>query len=141
MKTIAAMAGLMLLLAAKLATVHAGEEGDREKVQGTWILSAGEKAGRKAPEEGLKDVTVTFTGDTFTWKTGAEETRGTFSLDSARSPREISLSIEGKKLAGIYRLEGDGLKICVGHGEDRPADFATKEGAKAVLLILERRKP
>jgi hypothetical protein len=51
------------------------------------------------------------------------------------------MSTEGERLAGIYRLEGDGLKICVGAGDDRPVDFATKDGAKAVLLILERRKP
>jgi uncharacterized protein (TIGR03067 family) len=131
----------MMLLAGKLATVHAEEEGDHDKVQGDWIVSAGEKAGRKAPEEGLRDVMVTFTGGTFTWKTGDEETRGTFSLDPAKSPREISMSAEGKKLAGIYRLEGDELKICVGAGDDRPADFATKDGAKAVLLILKRKKP
>jgi uncharacterized protein (TIGR03067 family) len=140
MRTIVAMAALMMLLAGKLATVHAGED-DRDKIQGAWVVSAGEKAGRTAPEEGLKDVTLTFTGGTFTWKTGAGETRGTFSLDPARSPGDISMSIEGQKLAGIYHLEGDELKICVGVGEDRPIDFATRDGAKAVLLILQRKQP
>jgi uncharacterized protein (TIGR03067 family) len=130
-----------MLLAGKPAAVHAGEEGDRDKFQGAWIVSAGEKAGRKAPEEGLKDVTVTFTGEAFTWKTGDKETRGTFSLDPAKSPREISMSAEGRKLAGVYRLEGDELTICVGDGDDRPVDFATRDGARAVLLILKRKKP
>jgi uncharacterized protein (TIGR03067 family) len=130
----------MILLAGKLATVHA-EEGDHDKVQGAWIVAAGEKAGRKAPEAGLKDVMMTFTGSTFTWKTGDKETRGTFSLDPAKSPREISMNAGGEKLAGIYRLEGDELRICVGAGGDRPADFATKDGAKAVLLILKRKTP
>lgn len=141
MRTLVEMSALMMLMVGQLATDHAGEEDDQDKVQGVWILSAGEKAGREAPEEGLKDVLVTFEGGTFTWKTGNEETRGTFSLDPARSPREISMSAAGKKLAGIYRLEGDVLKIRVGAGDDRPTDFASKDSAKAVLLLLKRKRP
>jgi uncharacterized protein (TIGR03067 family) len=141
MRTIVAMATLMMLLAGRVATVRAETEGDRDKVQGEWVLSAGEKGGRKAPGEGLKDVTVTFSGGTFTWKSGEKDTQGTFSLDLTKSPREISVSVEGKKLDGIYRLEGDKLKICVGADDDRPADFATKEGTKSVLWILTRKKP
>jgi uncharacterized protein (TIGR03067 family) len=141
MRTIVAMATLMMLLAGRVATVLAENEGDREKVQGEWVLSAGEKGGRKAPEEGLKDITVAFSGGAFTWKSGEKDTQGTFSLDSTKSPREISMSVEGKKLEGIYRLEEDELKICVGAGDDRPADFATKEGTKSVLWILKRKKP
>jgi uncharacterized protein (TIGR03067 family) len=132
----------MTLLAGMLAAVQAGE-GDRDRVQGAWILAVGEKAGRKAPEEGLKTQTVmmTFAGSTFVWKTGDRETRGTFSLDPARSPGEITMSAGDTKLAGIYRLVGDELTICVGKGEDRPTEFATREGAKALLLILKRKKP
>lgn len=141
MRTILAMTTLIMLLAGLTATVDADEEGDRDKVQGAWFVSSGEKAGRKAPEERLEAVMLTFTGGSFAWRTGDEETLGTFSLDPARSPREISMSAGGKSLAGIYRLEGDKLTICVGVGEDRPADFATRDGEKAVLLVLERRKP
>jgi uncharacterized protein (TIGR03067 family) len=140
MRTFVTMGALMMLLAGRLATAHAGE-GDREKVQGDWIVTAAEKVGRKATEEGLKDATITFTGDTFTWKMGDKETRGTFSLDPAKSPRQIAISAGDKKHAGIYRLEGDELKICMGDGDDPPADFATKDGERAVLLILKRKKP
>ena len=44
------------------------------------------------------------------------------------------MSAGGKKLDGVYRLEGEELKICVGIGDDRPTDFVTKPGAKALLL-------
>jgi len=141
MRTIAVLAALVVLLTGKLAVVHAEDEGDRDKIQGSWTVSTGEKAGKKAPAEGLKDVRMTFTGDEFTWKTGEKETKGTFSLDATKTPKEISMSAEGKKLAGIYRLEGEELKICVGIGDDHPTDFVTKAGAKAMLLVLKREKP
>jgi uncharacterized protein (TIGR03067 family) len=141
MRTIAVLAALVMLVTARLAVVHAESEGDRDKFQGSWTVSTGEKAGRKAPPEGLDAVRMTFTGGKFTWKTGEKVTEGTFSLDATKTPREISMSAEGKKLAGIYRLEGDELKICVGLGDDRPTDFATKAGAKALLLVLKREKP
>lgn len=140
MRMIAVLAALVMFLTAKLAVVHAEDKGDRDKIQGTWIISTGEKAGRKAPAE-LKDVRMTFTGGEFTWKTSQNEVKGTFSLDSAITPKEISMRAEDNKLAGIYKIEGDELKICVGVGDDRPTDFATKAGAKTMLLVLKRDKP
>jgi uncharacterized protein (TIGR03067 family) len=141
MRTIAVLSALVILLAGKPTLIHAQGEGDRDNIQGSWAVSTGEKAGRRAPAEGLKDVRVTFAGGKFTWKTGEKETEGTFSLDTTKTPREISMSAEGNKLAGIYRLEGDELKVCVGIGDDRPTDFVTKAGAKALLLVLKREKP
>jgi len=141
MRTIVVLAGLAALLAGKPALIHAQGKGDGDEIQGSWAVSAGEKAGRKAPAEGLKGVRMTFAGGKFTWKTGENETTGAFSLDAAKMPGEIALSVDGKKLAGIYRLKGDELTICVGLGDDRPTDFATKAGAKSLLLVLKREKP
>ena len=130
-----------MLLTATLAMVHAGGGEDGEKLQGSWMVSSGEKAGRKAPPEGFKAVRLTFTGSKFTWEAGKEVTEGTFSLDATRTPKEITLRTGDKKLSGIYRLEGDELKICAGRGDDRPTDFATEAGAKVLLIVLEREKP
>jgi uncharacterized protein (TIGR03067 family) len=65
---------------------------------------------------------------------------GTFSLDTTKTPGGIEMSMEGKSLFGIYRLAGDELTICVGAGDDRPTDFATRAGAKALLLVLKRER-
>lgn len=141
MRTIAMLAALVMLLTGKLAVVHAEDGRDADKLQGSWTASSGEKEGRNAPAAGLKDLKMTFSGEGFTWKTGDKETEGTFSLDETKAPREISMSAGGKKLDGIYRLEADELKICVGIGDDRPTAFVTKAGAKSLLLVLKRQKP
>lgn len=141
MKTIAVLAALAMFPASKLTLIHGQGEGDGGKIQGTWTVSTGEKAGRKAPAEGLKDVRMTFSGEEFAWKTGEKEIKGKFSLDATKAPKEISMSAEDKKLVGIYKLDGDELKICVGIGDDRPTDFATKAGAKSLLIVLKREKP
>jgi uncharacterized protein (TIGR03067 family) len=141
MKTIAVLAALAMSLAGKPAPIHARGEGDMDKIQGTWTVSAGEKAGHKAQAGDLKDAKMTFSGGKFAWKAGGKETEGTFSVDATKTPGEISISMKDKKLAGIYRIEGDELKICIGVGDDRPTDFATKAGAKSMLLVLKREKP
>lgn len=44
----------------------------------------------------------------------------------------------GLKTYGIYRLEGDSLKIC--HSKTkRPADFNAGKGSHNVLIVLKRR--
>lgn len=84
---------------------------------------------------------MTFSGSKFTWKAGGTETEGTFSLDITKMPKEISMTAKDKKLAGVYKLEGDELQICVGIGDDRPTDFVVKADAKALVLVLKREKP
>jgi uncharacterized protein (TIGR03067 family) len=132
---------MLILISAELAVAHAEDQGDDGRLQGSWTVSSGEKAGKKAPAEGLKDVTVTFTGGKFTWKAIDKQTEGLYSLDVTKTPREITMSANGDKLAGVYRLKGDELTICVGIGADRPTDFVTNPEAKAVLLVLKRVKP
>lgn len=51
----------------------------------------------------------------------------------------------GKTIPGIYRLDGDVLKLCLPLPSDgdlaRPIDFSTKPGSGSILLELQRSKP
>jgi uncharacterized protein (TIGR03067 family) len=141
MRMIAVLAALPMLLSGSLATLRAEDKGDQDNIQGSWTVSYGEKAGSKAPADVLKDGRMTFTGGDFAWKMADKESRGTFTLEPNKSPAAISLSLGGMTLAGIYKFKGDELTICVGSGNDRPTDFATKSGEKSLLLVLTREKP
>jgi uncharacterized protein (TIGR03067 family) len=140
MRTIAVLAALLALLSRPQTVVHAEDKGDTDRIQGTWTVTVGEKAGRKASSEELGDGRMTFLGGKLTWKMGEKEMEGTFSLDMTRTPGGIAMSLDGKGLVGIYRLSGDELTIYVGAGDDRPTDFATRAGAKTLLLVLKRER-
>jgi uncharacterized protein (TIGR03067 family) len=140
MRKFAFMAVLTVLLAGRVSQIQAQAAGDADKIQGSWTVSAGEKAGENAPAEHLKGSRMTFSAGKFTCKFGDKDTEGTFKLDETTSPRQISMGHDGHQMAGVYKLEGDKLTICVGHGDDRPTEFVSKPGAKVMLLVLKREK-
>jgi hypothetical protein len=64
-------------------------------------------------------------------------------LDPAKKPKEITTTNDkGKTHRSIYKLDGDALTICMSEeeGAERPTEFATKEGAKVVLVVFKREK-
>src|SRR5262245_49893129 len=140
---------LMLLLTAGLilgAAAQGGDDGDHEKVQGTWKLVSIEVKGKSAGDK-VKDHRVVFTKDKMTFKDG-DKTRGEFAykLDPAKKPKWIDMApirkdgSPGKTAQGIYELNGDDLKIChPDPGQDRSMKF--KSEPDSVLIILKREKP
>jgi hypothetical protein len=49
---------------------------------------------------------------------------------------------KGNTMLGIYKLEKGALTICLGEEDvdERPTEFASKEGTKVMLLVLQREK-
>jgi uncharacterized protein (TIGR03067 family) len=124
-----------------LLMAEAGEDQrDPDEIEGAWTVVAGEKGGRKAPPEDLKGGSVVFDGGKFTWKLGSGASEGTYTLDNTQSPRQITLMGEGKKASGIYKIDEGELSLCVGEGNDRPTQFATRPGLKMLLLVLKRER-
>src|SRR5207302_9699744 len=106
---------------------------DKDKLQGSWKLTAGTKGGQEAPPEFLEMAGASFKGDKFTLKLSNKEIEFSFKIDDTKKPRHIDLNIEGKSMPGIYELDGDTLKICVAESE-RPTEF--KGEGNATLLVL-----
>jgi uncharacterized protein (TIGR03067 family) len=94
-------------------------------------------------------------GATWTFKNGTvEETvgglprrSGPVSVDPVKSPKEIDLNFTkgdggaAKGLfKGIYEIQDNTLKICLGSDQARPTDLVSKEGSKAILMVFERKK-
>ena len=117
---------------------------DSKKLEGTWAVVSMEHGGQKAPDEEAKGITVTFTAEgKVTVKMPDKETKGTYKLDAGKKVKEITLEAESEKiLYGIYKLDGDNLTICAidTSADERPTEFATKEGSKAQLVVLKREK-
>jgi uncharacterized protein (TIGR03067 family) len=117
---------------------------DAKKLEGTWAVVSVEHEGKKAPDEQAKDVRVIFTADgKVTIKEPEKEINGTYKIDAGKKVKEITLEAGGEKaLYGIYKLDGDNLTICAidTSADERPTEFATKEGSKARLVVLKREK-
>lgn len=67
-------------------------------------------------------------------------------MDGAKNPKTIDMIFtegpeKGKTSLGIYELDGDNLKICLGLvGRDRPKEYLTKQNSGHALETLEREK-
>jgi uncharacterized protein (TIGR03067 family) len=115
------------------------------RFKGTWKFVSMEMDGKKL-EEQLKEARMTLDGDRFTVVAGGVTFRGQFKVDPAKKPRQIDVFYEegpekGKTSRGIYELEGDTYKVCIGLvGKERPTEFVTRPGSGHVLQVLERVK-
>lgn len=118
----------------------------RKDLVGVWAGYAVEGKGEN-PDRGPVKLELTVSPDSIKarqWK-GKEVIdlgEGTFEIQPDKSPAHLD---GNKKLdnpnrkeiwLGIYRIEGDTLKWCVGR-KARPTEFETKQGA--FLLILKRK--
>ena len=137
---------LILAVFSYLATTGESKEKgggkDKKAIQGTWTGSKGDKKAQ-----------LTFEGNKFTFEFGGKSASGTFTIDPAKKPKQIDLTItkgddetkkyEGKTSKGIYELNGGKLKWLASEpgAEDRPEAFPKEaDKAKGLYLILERAK-
>lgn len=118
----------------------------REKLVGVWAGYAVEGKGEN-PDRGPVKLELTVSSDLmkarqFKGKEIVDLGEGTFEIQPDKSPAHLD---GNKKLdnpnrkeiwLGIYRIEGETLKWCVGR-KVRPTEFETKQGA--FLLILKRK--
>ncbi|HMF10699.1 MAG TPA: TIGR03067 domain-containing protein [Gemmataceae bacterium] len=117
---------------------------DGKKLEGTWIVVSMEHGGKKAPDEAAKGVTLIFAADgKVSVKTPDKEIKGSYKLGAGKKAKEITLEATAEKtLYGIYKIDGDSLTICAvdTSADERPTEFATKDGSEARLVVLKREK-
>lgn len=146
MKSAWMILGVGLLLAADTAPDDVKKE--LAKFKGTWKFVSIEAEGQKTPEEVFKDTRLVLDGDKFTVTGGNETFAGTFKVDISKKPKKIDVIFtegpeKGKTSLGIYELEGDTYKVCIGlaGNKDRPTEFASKPDSGHILEVLKRVKP
>lgn len=125
---------LSLVVVGLLVGVHSGEEKkekkkaitDQEKLQGEWRTAAVEYNGATIPQDYTENGRLKVTGD----KAALDALKFTFTIDSSTSPKLVDITIpSGDVLEGIYKLDGNTLKICfwIGAAKNRPAEFAAPD--------------
>jgi len=117
------------------------------RFEGSWRFDAMEVGGKAVPVDGFKSIRLVLKGDKFTMVQPDATYGGTYVVDPSSRPKTIDVMFtegpeKGKTSYGIYELEGDTYKVCMGlTGKPRPTEFASKPGSGHVLEVLKREKP
>ena len=131
-----------LLLATNAAGTDKEDEvkKDLEKLQGQWLCVRMEVEEKAEYGELAQVVALEFNKDTCSVRMALMATKGTFTIDPSKEPKTFDLTMaDGKKIAGIYKIDDDGLRLCAcdPSKEMRPQDFATVKGADIGLLTFK----
>jgi len=134
---------VLVAVGALVSVAAAGDDAKKvmKKFEGTWEATAVTQGGKKIPDDEAGKFKLTFSGDSIEVMVGDKTHKGTYTLDPSKKPAQIDLTIDNKAHKGIYQIKGDKLKLCVGdENEDRPTEFASKDGTKTILAELKREK-
>jgi uncharacterized protein (TIGR03067 family) len=117
------------------------------QLEGEWTMVSGERDGQPLPDNFLQNAkrvakdgvsTISF-GDRVYMK-------AKFSIDPTKKPKTIDYEIvegetKGKKVLGIYEIDGDKVKFCFSTPDkDRPTEFTAKSGSGNTLSVWKRKK-
>ena len=122
---------------------------DNANIVGHWLLTSGVSKGVAMPADKVKTVYVLLLANgKYTVSVGGEIEHWTYTVDSNKTPKQMTLEgqsgrIDGKKMLAIYELDNKTLKVCYDlSGKAFPQKFESKSGTDFFLatykLILKR---
>ena len=140
------VAVVALVVRALIAADAEDAKKDLDKLQGTWVLVAGERDGKKFTEEEVKKTKLFIKGETFRIPESSVATSedGIIKIDPSKKPKEMDSTTgsgpdTGKIWQGIYKLHGDTYKVCFAPpGKERPKEFSSKAGSGHLLQVWKR---
>jgi uncharacterized protein (TIGR03067 family) len=115
---------------------------DLHLLQGTWHVVSAEQNGEVLHGQNVTNTIVVVTGTTYRTIGGNLVDRGTFKIDSAKTPRQMDIKTgEDETLLAIYELGAEQMRICYAPEEaGRPTSFSTSTAEPRYLLLEYRKK-
>jgi uncharacterized protein (TIGR03067 family) len=113
-------------------------------LEGTWSLARLEVDGQTMPAAALAASCILIDGDRFRTESPAAIYEGIFNINVELQPHEIDIEFvagpeAGNWNYGIFRLDGDGLEICLDlNGRRRPNEFRAARGSGHAYESLRR---
>jgi uncharacterized protein (TIGR03067 family) len=145
MRTLVAVVALAGLVGAEPPSDAVKKE--LARLEGEWVMVSGERDGQALPEEYVKTATrVAKDGVSTVTIAGMVVMKSKYTIDPTKKPKAIDFEAtegeaQGKKIQGIYELDGDTLKFCLAASDkDRPTDFTAKEGSGRTASVWKRAK-
>ena len=112
---------------------------DEDAIVGTWSIDNFDAAGDKPPPpDQVAAIRFVFAEKGVFKMTGGppERGEGTFKLDPAAKTKTIDITLDGKKMLGLYELDGDTLKMCIPNSPDSPRPEEMKADGKARIAVV-----
>ncbi len=142
---------VFLCVAVPLRTVTAqqtqpADSSQKTEFEGTWLIVSIDADGERLSYLANANNKMVFRGRLIISKSQAFETASATieNVDASKRPKTLDMlpaneEDKTKIMLGIYRLDGDSLKICLAPaGKPRPTVFESNAGTGHVLQILKR---
>jgi uncharacterized protein (TIGR03067 family) len=120
---------------------------EMEVLAGEWSCVSLTVDGQALPEPFVKTWLRTVKGNEVTVTNGGQVVvKATFIINATKKPKTIDYTLtqgpdSGKMQLGIYELDGDTIKYCMGAtGKDRPKAFESKAGDGIIFGVWKKPK-
>jgi uncharacterized protein (TIGR03067 family) len=140
--------GIFLVLRRAAGSTNDAVRNELERHQGTWVAVSFEREGQKTDDAVVKNTRRVVKGNRIVWKQGdAKFAETEFEIDPSKNPKAIDVlpsdgPARGKRVLGIYQINGDELTICMaGPDMERPQEFSAKENSGQTLMVFRRESP
>ncbi|MEP3477794.1 MAG: protein kinase [Fuerstiella sp.] len=112
---------------------------DVKNIVGTWQVTYAEDSGQVVPQEVMKNIQFSFTKDSLSGIGMGQAEQQPYRLDATTIPKSIDMTMEASHISlGIYDLQGDTLRLCIGRGKERPNQFDSSSESRNLILNLKR---